>query len=170
MDRLTALNGAAMTTQAIPCVGYWAAHYINRDGVWTVACDALGRIIRCETEKLALSVARYRRRRLRPLRGGNRSLARTERRHGRNAADYAPLFLQKFNDFASFTPVSRFVYASGPSSFQTRRRRTLGVSIPDIMLNRDLSRAVPVFVLDELGVRPFVSGSRTRRTTARWVS
>jgi hypothetical protein len=54
-----------MTTQAKLCVDYWAAHYINRDGSWSVACDALGRIIRCETEKLALSVARYRRRRLR---------------------------------------------------------------------------------------------------------
>ena len=53
-----------MTTQAKSCAGYWAAHYINRDGNWSVACDALGRIIRCETESLALSVARYRRRRL----------------------------------------------------------------------------------------------------------
>ena len=52
-------------TRATRCVGYWAAYYINRDGGWTVACDALGRIIRCETEKLALSVASYRRRRLR---------------------------------------------------------------------------------------------------------
>ena len=58
-----------MTIQGRPRVGYWAAYYINRDGSWSVACDALGRIIRCETEKLALSVARYRRRRLQPLRG-----------------------------------------------------------------------------------------------------
>ncbi len=43
-----------MSTRATPCVGYWAAYYINRDGGWSVACDALGRIIRCETEKLAL--------------------------------------------------------------------------------------------------------------------
>jgi len=58
-----------MTTQAKPCFGYWAAHYINRDGGWSVACDALGRIIRCETETLALSVARYRHRRLQQLYG-----------------------------------------------------------------------------------------------------
>jgi hypothetical protein len=54
-----------MPTRATPCGGYWAAHYVNRNGDWSIACDALGRIIRCETEKLALSVARYRRRRLR---------------------------------------------------------------------------------------------------------
>jgi len=63
-DRLTALTGQQMSTRATPCGGYWAAHYINRDGGWSVARDALGRIIRCETEKLALSVARHRRRRL----------------------------------------------------------------------------------------------------------
>jgi len=56
-----------MTTQAKHHAGYWTAHYVNHDGGWSVACDALGRIIRCETEKLALSVARYRRRRLQPL-------------------------------------------------------------------------------------------------------
>ena len=67
-----------MTTRAKACVGYWAAHYINRDGGWGVACDALGRIIRCKTKKLALSVARYRRRRLQPLRGGSANLANTE--------------------------------------------------------------------------------------------
>lgn len=61
-----------MTTQARPRIGYWAAYYINRDGSWSVACDALSRIIRCETEKLALLVARYRRRRLQPLGGRNR--------------------------------------------------------------------------------------------------
>jgi hypothetical protein len=60
-----------VTIQGRPRVGYWAAYYINRDGSWSVACDALGRIIRCETEKLALSVARYRRRRLQPLRERN---------------------------------------------------------------------------------------------------
>jgi hypothetical protein len=54
-----------MTTQAKPYGGHWAAYYINRDGSWSVACDALGRIIRCETEELALLVARYRHRRLR---------------------------------------------------------------------------------------------------------
>jgi hypothetical protein len=94
-----------MTTKAIPCVGYWAAHYINHDRVWTFACDALGRIIRCETKELALSVARYRRRRLRPLRRGNPNLARTERRPGRNT-DRASLFPRKFKDFASLTPAS----------------------------------------------------------------
>jgi hypothetical protein len=57
-----------LTTQARPRVGYWAAYYINRNGSWSAACDALGRIIRCETKALALSVARYRRRRLQPLR------------------------------------------------------------------------------------------------------
>jgi hypothetical protein len=56
-----------MTTRAKPSVGYWAAYYINRDGSWSVAPDARGRIIRCETEKFALSVARYRFRRLHPL-------------------------------------------------------------------------------------------------------
>src|SRR6516225_6641178 len=71
-----------MTTQAKPCFGYWAAHYINRDGGWSVACDALGRIIRCETEKLALSVAPYRRRRLQPLRGSSTNPSRVESRHG----------------------------------------------------------------------------------------
>jgi hypothetical protein len=65
----TALDGMQMTTRAKACVGYWAAHYINRDGAWSVACDALGRIIRCKTKKLALSVARHRRRRLQPLQG-----------------------------------------------------------------------------------------------------
>ena len=60
----TADAGQQMSTRATPCVGYWAAYYINRDGGWSVACDAFGRIIRCETEKLALSVARYRHRRL----------------------------------------------------------------------------------------------------------
>ena len=53
-----------MTTRAKACVGYWAAHDINRDGGGSVACDALGRIIRCKTKKLALSIACYRRRRL----------------------------------------------------------------------------------------------------------
>jgi hypothetical protein len=67
-DRLTALTEQQMSIRATPCVGYWAAYYVNRDGGWSVACDALGRIIQCETEELALSVARYRRRRLQPLR------------------------------------------------------------------------------------------------------
>ena len=67
-----------MTTRAKACVGYWAAHDINRDGGGSVACDALGRIIRCKTRKPALSVARYRRRCLQPLRGGSANLANTE--------------------------------------------------------------------------------------------
>jgi hypothetical protein len=72
-----------LTTEARPRVGYWAAYYINRNGSWSVACDALGRIIRCETETLARSVARYRRRRLQPSRG------RTPRASGRNLGDLA---------------------------------------------------------------------------------
>ena len=64
-DRLTALTEQQMSIRATPCVGYWTAHYVNRNGNWSIACDALGRIIRCQTEKLALSVASYRRRRLR---------------------------------------------------------------------------------------------------------
>ena len=63
--RLTALTEQKMPIRATPCVGYWTAHYVNRNGNWSIACDALGRIIRCQTEKLALSVASYRRRRLR---------------------------------------------------------------------------------------------------------
>jgi hypothetical protein len=88
-DLLTALTEQQMSTRATPCVGYWAAYYINRNGGWSVACDALGRIIRCETEKLALSVARYRRRRLQPFRGGNPNLMRTEKRYGRDSAGRA---------------------------------------------------------------------------------
>jgi hypothetical protein len=80
-NRLTALTKQQTSTRATPCFGYWAAYYINRDGAWSVACDALGRIIRCETKKLALSVAHYRRRRLQPLGGGKPNLARTEKRY-----------------------------------------------------------------------------------------
>ena len=40
------------------------AFYIGRDQKWHVARDARGLPITCETEALALSVARYRRRRL----------------------------------------------------------------------------------------------------------
>jgi hypothetical protein len=76
-DRLAARTERLVSTRATLCVGYWAALYINRDGGWSVACDALGRIIRCETEKLALSVARYRRRRLQPLRGGSQNSINT---------------------------------------------------------------------------------------------
>ena len=88
-DRPTALTEKQTSTRAILYVGYWAAYYINRDGGWSVACDALGRTIRCETEKLALSVARYRRRRLQPLRGRSPKLARTERR---SAGTLSPRF------------------------------------------------------------------------------
>ena len=56
-----------MTIQAKFHAGHWTAHYINRDGGWSVACDALGHVIRCETENLGLSVARHRRRRLQPF-------------------------------------------------------------------------------------------------------
>jgi hypothetical protein len=127
-DRLTALTEQQMSTRATPCVGYWAAYYINRDGGWSVACDGLGRIIRCETEKLALSVARYRRRRLQPLRGGNRNLACTEKRYGRDGASRAFLFSTEIREFPSLTPTSGMAYASGPSSFQTRHRGNLGSS------------------------------------------
>jgi hypothetical protein len=79
-DRLTALTEQQTPTQATRCVGCWTAYYINRDGGWSVACDALGRIIRCETEKLALSVARYRRRRLQPFQRGRPNLSYAEKR------------------------------------------------------------------------------------------
>ncbi|MGE0290623.1 MAG: hypothetical protein AB7P16_30450 [Bradyrhizobium sp.] len=53
-------------TATTPVEGGWIAHYRAR-GYWRIACDALGRAIVCETESLALSVARYRRRRLRKM-------------------------------------------------------------------------------------------------------
>lgn len=124
-DRLTALTEQQMSTRATPCVGYWAAYYINRDGGWSVACDALGRIIRCETAKLALKVARYRRRRLQPFRVGNPNVAPTEKLYGRDGAGRA-LLSAKIRRFPSLTPSSGLAYASGPSSFQTRRRGNLG--------------------------------------------
>ena len=127
-DWMTALTQQQMSTRATPCVSYWAAYYINRDG----GCDALGRTIQCETEKLALSVARYRRRRLQPLRGGNANLARTEKQYGRDGAGHALLFPRKFGGFSSLTPTSGLAYASGPSSFQTRGRGNLGRSTPDM--------------------------------------
>jgi hypothetical protein len=89
-DQLTALTGRQISTRAMPRAGYWAAHYINRDGCWSVACDALGRIIRCETEKLALSVARYRRRRLQPWQEGNPNLTRTENSVGQGPCRSRP--------------------------------------------------------------------------------
>jgi hypothetical protein len=78
------------------CIGYWAAHYINRDGDWSVACDALGRVIRCETKKLALSVARYRRCRLRPLQGGSSDFARIKKQYGRDGVGRGLLFRGDF--------------------------------------------------------------------------
>lgn len=53
-------------TQAVPfCADSWLAFYVGRDGKMRVARDARGLPIECETEALALSVARYRRRRTR---------------------------------------------------------------------------------------------------------
>lgn len=57
-----------MTTSILPSGdGRWHPLYLNRQGKMRVARDALGRPIQCETEALALSVARYRRRRLKVL-------------------------------------------------------------------------------------------------------
>lgn len=53
-----------MITANFHPAGYWVPAYTGRTGHWRVANDALGRPIQCETETLALSVARYRRRRL----------------------------------------------------------------------------------------------------------
>jgi hypothetical protein len=53
-------------TQAVPANGdRWLAFYVGRDGRMRVARDARGLPIECETEQLALSVARYRRKRMR---------------------------------------------------------------------------------------------------------
>lgn len=53
-------------TQAIPCCAdKWLAFYTGRDGKTRVARDARGQPIECDTEELALSVARYRKRRMR---------------------------------------------------------------------------------------------------------
>jgi len=53
-------------TQAVPfCADRWLAFYVGRDGKMRVARDARGLPIECETEQLALSVARYRRKRMR---------------------------------------------------------------------------------------------------------
>ena len=118
-DRLTALTKQPMSTRATPCVGYWAAQYINRDGGWSVACDALGRIIRCETEKLALSVARYRRRRLRPFRVGGPNVARIEKRDVRAGVGHALLFTRKFE--GSAWPRQRSVFVPNTASWKSRR-------------------------------------------------
>jgi hypothetical protein len=45
-------------------LGGWVAEYCDRDGYWCIASDARGVAINCATEDLALSVARYRRQRL----------------------------------------------------------------------------------------------------------
>ena len=54
-------------TWTIARAGKWLAVYAGRDNKATIARDALGRPIECETAELALSVARYRRRRLFPV-------------------------------------------------------------------------------------------------------
>lgn len=51
-------------TQARPLVDGWLAFYVGPDKKWRVARDARGEPITCETEALAISVARCRRRRL----------------------------------------------------------------------------------------------------------
>ena len=51
-------------TRATPIYDGWLAFYVGADKKWRVARDARGEIITCETEALANSVARYRRRRL----------------------------------------------------------------------------------------------------------
>lgn len=44
--------------------GLWYALYVNREGAITVATDALGYPVECDTERLAKSVARCRARRM----------------------------------------------------------------------------------------------------------
>lgn len=51
-------------TQAIQGAGGWLAFYLDARGRWRLAADARGIGIICETEELARSVARYRRRRV----------------------------------------------------------------------------------------------------------
>lgn len=48
-----------------PASRRWSAFYRDLRGCWHVALDWRRMAIECETESLALSVARYRRRRLR---------------------------------------------------------------------------------------------------------
>lgn len=50
--------------EAVPVSEGFLAFYADRDGRMRTARNALGQYIVCETEALALSVARYRRRRL----------------------------------------------------------------------------------------------------------
>ncbi len=44
--------------------GFWLAFYVDAHNEWRLARDAREAPIQCETEALALSVARFRRRRL----------------------------------------------------------------------------------------------------------
>jgi hypothetical protein len=52
-------------TQAVPAAGGWLAFYLDAKNMWRLAADARGVGIICETENLALSVAKYRRNRIR---------------------------------------------------------------------------------------------------------
>jgi hypothetical protein len=52
-------------TTTVTIDGGHLACYVGADGNWHTARDARGQYIICETETLAQSVARYRRRRLR---------------------------------------------------------------------------------------------------------
>lgn len=54
-------------TRAYEVDGRWRAEYRDRLGYWRVAHDARHLPLACTTEALALSVARYRRRRLKVL-------------------------------------------------------------------------------------------------------
>ena len=51
-----------------PMLDRWLAFYADRDGIMQCALNALGEPILCESKSLALSVARYRRRRLKTFR------------------------------------------------------------------------------------------------------
>ncbi len=51
-------------TQAVRTHEGFLAFYVGKDRKWRVARDARGLPITCETEALAISVARYRRRRI----------------------------------------------------------------------------------------------------------
>jgi hypothetical protein len=75
-----------MPIRATPCVGYWAAHYVNRNGDWSIACDALGlhHPVR-DRETSALGRALSPSSSPAVARGGP-ILARTEKRSGRGAA------------------------------------------------------------------------------------
>jgi hypothetical protein len=51
-------------TTAVQAAGGYLAFYKNADRRWVAARDARGVFLVCATEALALSVARYRRRRI----------------------------------------------------------------------------------------------------------